>query len=262
MIGLSIMTTARPLGKQADLQQMVGDSEGIAELRVSIELAAWSDATVLLSGESGAGKTLTAGLIHHRSSRALAPLALIKPARMSSVGFASDLATLAPGGTIVIDLVGHLTPPMQGVLLRHLEWCIEAGAMQSRGEAPARLIVATRRDLFADVCAGRFREDLYYRLNQIHLAVMPLRSRMVDVVPTAEHFLRTSRAGLDSNLLTPAVADALAAHSWPGNVRELKRVMHRISDGTRHATVRIGDLRFALRDSEQKASSQPSVVDS
>jgi two-component system NtrC family response regulator len=219
------MTAHRP--NPAGSQQLIGHSEAIAELRTSIELAAASDVTVLLSGESGAGKTLAAQLIHRGSSRALAPLVLVSQSRRSSVGFATDLATLAPGGTIVIDHVETLTPQAQSALLRHLESSIQSVELRPYQPKPARLIVTTRKDLFSEVGAGRFRDDLYYRLNIIHVPVVPLRSRVADIVPTAEHFLRASRAAPGSRLLTPATADALVAHSWPGNVRELQRVLRR-----------------------------------
>lgn len=160
----------------AETRGLVLDTDIDDELRWSIEAAANSDLTVLLSGDCGGGQSLIAQLIHQSGPRAQAPLATINPARMSSVAFATDLALLAPGGTLVIDDVARLTPRLQVVLFRHLDCALRSAAMSCQLPA-ARVIVATRQSLYAEVLAGRFRHDLFYRLNIIQLQIMPLRIR-------------------------------------------------------------------------------------
>ena len=154
----------------AELRELLGNDEGADKLRRSLDVAAASDLTLLLSGESGVGTSLIAEWIHHRSSRAHAPLATIDPSRMSPLAFATDLAMLTPGGTLVIDDVATLTPRGQDVLFRHLD-CGWRPPMPE--QLPARIIVATRQNLYAEVLAGRFRHDLFYRLNLIHLEIVP-----------------------------------------------------------------------------------------
>jgi DNA-binding NtrC family response regulator len=233
----------RSPARAAGSQQLIGQSDVIDEVRRSIELAASSAVTVLLTGERGVGKTLIAQLIHRRSSRANSPFVTINPVRTSSVAFAADLATLAPGGTLVIEQAATLNPRMQAVLFRHLD-CPPQPSLPSDRLPPARLIITTCQSLFAEVLAGQFNEDLFYRLNLIHLEIPPLRSRPDDVVPLAEHFLRTFRTAPGWPHVTPAVATALTQYSWPGNVRELKQAIRRMAK-RRHRPARADDMHLA-----------------
>lgn len=227
----------------AGSQQLVGHSEVVDNVRRSIELAASSAVTVLLTGECGVGKTLIAQLIHRRSSRANSPFVTINPVRTSSVAFAADLAALAPGGTLVVEHAAALNTRMQAVLFRHLD-CRLAPSQPPGRLPPARLIITARQSLFAEVVAGQFNENLFYRLNLIHLEIPPLRHRPDDVVPLAEHFLRMFRRGPGWPSVTPAVASALTRHSWPGNVRELKRAMRHMGK-RRNPPIRADRLQLA-----------------
>lgn len=228
--------------------RIIGSSPAIRQLQELIRRVASSDATVLIRGESGVGKELVAGAIHHASPRHDGPLICLNCAALSPTLLESELfghekgaftgATeqkkgkfeAADGGTLMLDEIGEMDVALQAKLLRVLE-----GHRFERlgGHVPlrvdVRLIAATNRDLAAEVAAGRFRADLFYRLNVVELVVPPLRQRGEDVLQLAEHFVgyfaeKTARVVKG---LTPAARAALAAHHWPGNVRELKNVIER-----------------------------------
>src|SRR5690606_29920631 len=226
--------------------RIIWSSPAIRQLQELIRRVASSDATVLIRGESGVGKELVAGAIHHASPRHDGPLICLNCAALSPTLLESELfghekgaftgATeqkkgkfeAADGGTLMLDEIGEMDVSLQAKLLRVLE-----GHRFERlgGHIPlrvdVRLIAATNRDLAAEVAAGRFRGDLFYRLNVVEIVVPPLRERGEDMLKLAEHFVgyfaeKTAR-GVDG--LTPAARAALVAHRWPGNVRELKNVI-------------------------------------
>jgi NtrC-family two-component system response regulator AlgB len=222
-----------------------------------------TDATVLLRGESGTGKGVLAKAVHARSKRAARPFVTVHCPSLSAELLESDLfghvrgsftgavrdaagkVSAADGGTLFLDEVGDLPLALQPKLLR----LVQDKTYERVGEATprtadVRLIAATNRDLEADVKAGRFREDLFYRLNVIEVTVPPLRARRADVLPLARHLLAffARQAGKPVAGYTPEAEEALAAYPWPGNVRELRNAVERGVILTRDETVGLEHL--------------------
>ncbi|HYJ78108.1 MAG TPA: sigma-54 dependent transcriptional regulator [Longimicrobiaceae bacterium] len=234
----------------AGSDEMVGRSPALQAVRDLIARVAPTDARVLLTGESGTGKEVAASLIHSRSRRAQGPYVRLNCAAIPRDLVESELfghergsftgATerrrgrfeLASGGTLFLDEVADLSLEAQAKLLRALE----AGEVERVGGSEpipvdVRVVAATNRDLRAEVAAGRFREDLLFRLLVIPLHLPPLRERPGDVPLLVEHFLEMSRhrTGLRPPRLRPEAVEALARHPWPGNVRELANILERLS---------------------------------
>ena len=225
-------------------------AEDAASLRL-LELArkvAETSTTLLITGESGTGKDHLARLIHELGPRRDAPFQKIDCASLPQELVESELfghergaftgaverklgrMELAGKGTLVLDEVAALSPSSQGKLLRVLEErTFERLGGTETLRIEARLVALTNADLQQAVSAGRFREDLFFRLNVVTLAVPPLRARPADLMPLAEHLFATLRAvhGRPNAGLSPAVKDALAAYAWPGNVRELRNALER-----------------------------------
>ncbi len=244
------------LGSRHQLAGLVGRSPAMQRLYALVDKVAPTRSTVLVTGESGTGKELVARAVHLRSPRASAafvpvncaaiPEGLIESelfghekgaftgAHMSQEG----LFVSARGGTLFLDEIAELPLGMQVKLLRVLqERKVKPVGGNREVEVDVRLIAATNRDLRAEVEAGRFREDLFYRLNVIHLEVPPLRQRREDILLLAEHFLaRFERDSGRRVRLSPAAADALEAYDFPGNVRELENCIERA------ATLASGDV--------------------
>jgi DNA-binding NtrC family response regulator len=230
-------------------REIVGES---AALRAALERAArvlpHGDATILVTGETGTGKELLARALHYGGPRADAPFVEINCAAIPAPlleselfgyerGAFTDAKTAKPGlfeaaegGSLFLDEIDRLALELQAKLLRTLDQKTtrRLGSTSSR-RFDVRLIAATNADLGAEVRAGRFREDLYYRLNVVTLELPPLRARGDDVIRLAEFFLKkfSTQYALPEPALTAAVRSALAAHAWPGNVRELRNVMER-----------------------------------
>jgi two-component system response regulator HydG len=230
-------------------REIVGES---AALRAALERAArvlpHADATVLVTGETGTGKELLARAVHYGGPRADAPFVEVNcaaiPANLLESelfgyerGAFTDAKTAKPGlfeaaegGSLFLDEIDRLALELQSKLLRTLEQKTtrRLGSTVSR-RFDVRLIAATNADLGAEVRAGRFREDLFYRLNVVNLELPPLRSRGDDVIRLAESFLRkfSVQYALPEPALSAAVRAALLAHSWPGNVRELRNAIER-----------------------------------
>ncbi|TPE60151.1 AAA family ATPase [Sandaracinobacter neustonicus] len=203
--------------------------------------AARSSATILVTGPSGAGKDVIARFLHAESQRAGAPFlalncAALPEAMLESLLFGHERGAFtgalaaAPGlfraagaGTLFLDEIGELPLPLQAKLLRAIE-AREVLPLGATAPVPfeARLIAATNRDLQAEARAGRFREDLYWRLSVFPLALAPLADRPADILPLAAHMLRDAQAAL-----SPAALGALVRHPWPGNVRELANRIER-----------------------------------
>jgi two-component system response regulator HydG len=229
--------------------ELMGDSPA---LRATIEKAsrvlAHKDVTVLIGGETGTGKELLARAIHTGGPRADGPFVAVNCAAIPGQLLESELfghergaftdahrakAGLfeeADGGTLFLDEIGHLPLALQGKLLRALDErrVRRVGANQSRA-VDARIIAATHVDLAAAVRRGEFREDLFYRLNVVHLVLPPLRERGEDVIVLAQAFAEAlaRRYGLPEPRITPDVRAALHRHTWPGNVRELRHAVER-----------------------------------
>jgi NtrC-family two-component system response regulator AlgB len=216
-------------------------------LDVAFKTAA-SEAIILLRGESGTGKGVLARAIHARSQRAGGPLVTVHCPSLSAELLESELfghaqgaftgavrdtvgkVSVAEGGTLLLDEIGDLPLPVQPKLLRLLqERCYErVGETQTRA-SNVRVIAATNRNLEAEIAAGRFREDLFYRLNVIEVTLPPLRERRADLLPLAEHLLRffARQAGKALSGFSEPTRDALLRHPWPGNIRELRNAIER-----------------------------------
>ncbi|QYM79819.1 sigma-54 dependent transcriptional regulator [Horticoccus luteus] len=205
-------------------------------------------ASVLLLGENGTGKTILAEAIHQRSNRAKEPFVTVNcpclkrelleselfgHVRGSFTGAISDAmgkVAAAEGGTLFLDEVGDLPLDIQPKLLRLLQDRVYERVGESRSrQANVRIIAATNRNLAAEVKAGRFREDLYYRLNVISLELPPLRERPEDILDAANHLLRSIGDDLHREFrgFTPLAGEALQSYDWPGNLRELRNVVER-----------------------------------
>ena len=227
---------------------LVGQSAALHQIVSQIDLVAPTDASVLILGETGTGKELVAHEIHRRSQRKEKPLVRVNCAsipkelfeseffghvRGSFTGAIKDRAgrfETADGGTIFLDEVGEIPQEMQGKLLRVLqEKRYERVGDDRTRHADVRIIAATNRDLKQAVAAGRFREDLYYRLHVFPIQVMPLRERMDDIPLLAAHFVELSVRDLKctKTRLTKAGVAKLQNYDWPGNVRELRNVIER-----------------------------------
>jgi transcriptional regulator with PAS, ATPase and Fis domain len=252
MFGLSATTapTAAPViaatpGQVA--RSMVGSSSGVTQLLDLIDRVAATDTTVLIRGESGVGKELVARELHSRSAHANRAFIVVdcaslhdnllqselfgheKGAYTGAIRLKQGLFELAHHGTIFLDEIAELTPELQVKLLRVLE----TGTFRRLGgtadiKVEVRVIAATNRPLELLLREGRFREDLFYRLNVFPIDVPPLRERTDDVPLLAQHFIRTgSIASKRSTRLSPAALQALLQYPWPGNVRELANAIER-----------------------------------
>src|SRR3954470_8870221 len=238
---------------------LVGRGPALEAVARQIDLVAPTDAAVLILGESGTGKELVARELHRRSGRSSKPLIKVNcaavprelyeseffgHARGAFTGALRDRAgrfELADGGTLFLDEVGEIPLELQAKLLRVLqEGELERVGEERTRKVDVRLIAATNRDLRAEAEAGRFRQDLYYRLSVVPVELPPLRKRVEDVPLLAEHFLAQSarRFGRPKPRLTLANVQALQHYHWPGNVRELQHVIERAvitADGARLA---------------------------
>jgi len=227
---------------------LVGQSTGLRHLVRQIDVVAPTEASVLILGETGTGKELVAHEIHRRSARKDRPLVRVNCAsiprelfeseffghvRGSFTGAVKDRAgrfETAEGGTIFLDEVGEIPLDIQSKLLRILqEKRYERVGDDRTRRADVRIVAATNRDLKKAAAAGRFREDLYYRLNVFPIQVPPLRERMDDIPLLAKHFVELSARELKcaKPRLTRAAVTQLQAYDWPGNVRELRNVVER-----------------------------------
>ncbi len=230
------------------LDEIIGESTGMKELRQLIQTVAPSDATVLILGESGTGKELIAGAIHNLSRRRARPYVRINCAAIPEGLLESELfghekgaftgalrqkpgrVEEADAGSVFLDEIGDMSRSLQAKLLRFLEdgsFSRVGGVEELRVDV--RLIAATNRDIIEAIRNGQFREDLYHRLNVVQFRPPPLRDRAEDVEVLAEHFRERFNAALNKSIrgIAPAAQLRLRAHHWPGNVRELRNVIER-----------------------------------
>jgi len=284
--------------KHVDLQtirfnggvQLIGTSKLLGELRAEIEHVGRSGAKVLITGESGVGKEVVARAIAAANPRPGSAFIPVNCAGIPETLLESELfghvkgsftgayrdkpgkLEMASNGTIFLDEIGEMTLRMQGLLLRFLE----TGEIQKVGAervavAPnVRVIAATNRDLRDLVSQGQFREDLFYRINVIHLVVPPLRERREDIPPLIDHFLnnfvglgtRHPNANGDGEGngranghivrgITPEAVTMLCGYSWPGNVRQLENVLERLVVTGRREIIEVDDLPFEIRTALQ-----------
>lgn len=249
--------------------EMLGDSLPMQHLYDQMKRVSTSDATVLITGESGTGKELVARSIHKLSNRAAHPFVAVNCAALSETLLESELFghlrgaftdarserrglfMEAEGGTLLLDEMGDMPMSMQVKLLRALEENrLRAVGSDREIEFNVRVLAATHRDLETAVEEGQFRQDLYYRINVIQLHLPPLRSRGVDILAIASHYIDQFAKSTSKNVtgITETAAEKLLAYSWPGNVRELRNVMERALALTRYDSVTVEDLPDKIRD--------------
>jgi two-component system nitrogen regulation response regulator NtrX len=256
-------------------REMVGRSPAMEGVRGLIGRVAPTDARVLITGESGTGKEVVASAIHRMSPRAAGPLIRVNCAAIPRDLVESELfghergaftgATerrrgrfeLASGGTLFLDEIGDLSAEAQAKVLRALEGGeIERVGGSETIPVDVRILAATNKELRAEVAGGRFREDLFFRLNVIPLHLPPLRERAGDVPLLVDHFLARYRVktGLKPPRITPAAMEALSRHSWPGNIRELANILERLAILHAGAEVGAAELRGVLVGSAPAAA--------
>jgi len=236
------------IGDRFDFSRIIGRSGKMATLLDTLAMVAPSDATVLIMGESGTGKEVVANAIHHNSPRAGQPFIKVSCAALPETLLESELFghekgaftgavsrregrfQLAHRGTIFLDEVGEMSPALQTKLLRVLqEKEFEPLGSARTIKVDIRVIAATNKDLTKEVKEGRFREDLYYRLNVVPITMPPLRERKEDIPPLADHFLAVYREKNRKPLksISGKALDLLVRYDWPGNIRELENSIER-----------------------------------
>ncbi len=244
----------------SEVPMMIGHSPAMQHVYKLIGQVAASDATVLVRGESGTGKELVVNAIHHNSSRAQGPLVKVNCAAIPETLLESELFghekgaftnamyrrigrfEEARGGTLFLDEIGELVPALQSKLLRAVqERTIERLGSNTPIQVVLRVITATSRNLEEAVGEGKFREDLYYRLNVITIELPPLRERREDIPPLVQHFLR--RGGRIVSM-TPSALAMLCDYHWPGNVRELENTIERAAVLARSAIIDESDIQL------------------
>jgi DNA-binding NtrC family response regulator len=261
---------------------LVGVSAAIRSVEEEIDHAARCDAKVLITGESGVGKEIVARLIHEGSARSRGPLITINCAGFPDSLLESELfghvkgsftdahrdkrgwLETANGGTIFMDEVGEMSLRMQALLLRFLE----TGEIQRVGSdrrlppVDVRVVTATHRRLVEHITDKTFREDLYYRLNVVHIEVPPLRERREDVVVLMNHFLHMFCESYQLTVpeVTPEAVGSLTAYAWPGNVRELRNVAERLALRCREGRITVDMLPIEITRERRVPSTSVTAV--
>ncbi|GAB4321017.1 MAG: sigma 54-interacting transcriptional regulator [Candidatus Zixiibacteriota bacterium] len=262
--------------------EFIGQSKVVKDLRSLIARVAVTDATVLITGESGTGKELVARAIHKESKRAKKPFVATNCAALTETLLESELFghekgsftgaykqrigrfELAEGGTLFLDEIGEISGGFQAKLLRALEQSeiVRVGSAEPI-TVDARVIAATNKRLEDEVNEGRFREDLFFRLNVFPITVPPLRERTDDIPLLARHFLRKLR--YESEELSPDVVAALCKYHWPGNIRELRNILERatiLAGGGPIAVEHLGFMPGLIRRKPEPTEAVvPSVAD-
>ncbi|KUO70810.1 MAG: transcriptional regulator [Desulfosporosinus sp. BRH_c37] len=254
--------------------QLVGNSEKMQAVKHLVERVAPTPATVLIQGESGTGKELVAHAIHTLSPRVDGPFIRVNCAALTENLLESELFghekgaftganarktgrfELADGGTLFLDEIGELSFNVQAKLLRVLqERTFERVGGEKTIKVDVRIITATNRDLLKESQEGRFREDLYYRLNVFPIYVPPLRERREDISALAEHFLEKLKNYAGIKTLGPEVLSQLITYTWPGNVRELENVVERMVIISQGAVIGMDSL--SLFDTSSMSAKNP-----
>ncbi len=266
--------TLREEISQLRKREIIGNSPALRQVLEVAAQAAPSVATVLILGESGTGKELLARYVHTKSQRAAGPFVGVNCAAIPESILEAELFghergaftgavakregrfAQAKGGTLFLDEIGELSASVQVKLLRVLqegEYEPVGGRTQ---RADVRIVAATNRDLAAEVAAGRFREDLYYRLNVIAITAPPLRSRPGDVPLLVEHFVKVfgQRNNKGPFTVSPAAIEKLAHYAWPGNVRELENTLERAVVLSRSNVIDLADLPRQIVENERARS--------
>jgi DNA-binding NtrC family response regulator len=259
---------------------IIGASPPMQKVFEIVDQVAPSKATVLITGESGTGKELVANAIHQRSTRASGPFIKLHCAALAeslleselfghergsftgAVGRRDGRFQLADGGTLFLDEIGEISPAIQVKLLRFLqEREFERVGGSQTIHVDVRVIAATNRDLAEDVKAGRFREDLYYRLNVVSIEMPALRERKSDIPALAKFFVDryATQNGKQLDSIAPAALDLMVAYDWPGNVRELENAIERAVVMASGTTLEPKFLPASVRPSERTADGVPPI---
>jgi len=261
-------TLRQTLGESSPLARIVGRQGGLSEVSTLVSRVASADVPVLVQGETGTGKGLVVRALHFEGGRGNAPLVTVNCAALPEALLESELfghvrgaftgasanrrglLEEATGGTLFLDEIGELALPLQAKLLHVLEHGV-VRAVGANRETPitVRFVAATHRDLKAEVAAGRFREDLLFRLDVITIEVPPLRQRTSDLPELVAHFLdesRTKHPGAIARRFSPAAMEKLRTYSWPGNVRELSHLIERAVLLVEKEEIDTGDLPPAI----------------
>ncbi len=275
------LTLHQQLDERYGLHTLIGESPALREVLETVKQAAPSRATVLLEGESGAGKELVARAIHHLSPRAQGPFVAVHCAALSTNLLESELFghekgaftgaferregrfELADGGSLFLDEIGEIDPTVQVKILRALESReFERVGGAKTISTDVRLIAATNRDLRKMVGEGRFREDLFFRLNVIAVRMPPLRERREDIPLLAAHFLKefNRENGKKIREFDPGVMELFRQYPWPGNIRELRNVVHRMVVMARGEKLSPEDAPPELRKPAVPAAPPPAPV--
>jgi two-component system response regulator AtoC len=275
----------RAVSDSQHLGDILGASPAMKQVYDLLDRVAETDASVLITGESGTGKELVAQALHARSKRQQGPFVAIncsampeslleselfghsKGAFTDAKGARSGLFVQANAGTLFLDEIGELALGLQPKLLRALqERTVRPVGSDGEVAFDARIITATNRDLETAVDEKRFREDLFYRINVIHIEVPPLRARGSDVLLLAQHFITRFAGQFDKQVvgLSAAAAEKLMAYAWPGNVRELQNAIERAVALTHFGQLVVEDLPEKIRDYRRShvliASDDPSEL--
>jgi DNA-binding NtrC family response regulator len=256
--------TAAPIAAEPDgLARLVGESPAMCAVRAQIQRLATSDCNVLITGETGSGKDLTAELIHRQSRRARGPLVCVNCAALPDTLLESELfgydrgaftgasslhrgkLEFAHGGTVFLDEIGEMSPYAQSKMLRVIE-SREVQRLGSNATVPidVRIVAATNQDLSAMVASKTFRGDLFFRLNVVRLHLPPLRERKQDIPALLSHYIGefNRRTGHAVKGCSEALLKRLKDHDWPGNIRELRNLVEAIFIDPPIGTIGTGDL--------------------
>ncbi len=256
--------------------KLIGTTAVIGAVREEIDYASRCDAKVLITGESGVGKEIVAGLIHAGSERRQNPMITVNCAALTETLLETELFGHVRGsftgafrdrsgvleqahrGTIFMDEIGETSPRMQGLLLRFLETgeIQRVGSEKTEARVNVRVIAATNRNLVDAVAGKTFRDDLYYRLNVIQLHLPPLRERLEDVPALLSYFLAifADQYHMPVPSVSPDALALLESYKWPGNVRELKNVSERLVVRSRAGAIDVPDLPLNLLRTEPQAA--------
>lgn len=250
---------------EKDLSVLIGVSDYMKELKESIKKIAQTDSTVLITGESGTGKELVARTIHRLSKRNDKPFVPVDCSSLVENLMESELfghvkgafsgATesregrfqMADKGTLFLDEISNISLNVQAKLLRVIqEQEVPKVGKSSPEKVDVRLIAATNKDIRAEIEAGKFREDLFYRISVIPLNILPLREHKSDILPITQHYLETftARYGSKVRCLSPEAQKSLLSYRWPGNIRELKNTIERLCVLCDHEVVNLSDILY------------------
>jgi two-component system, NtrC family, response regulator AtoC len=265
---LEVKRLRQVLADMKGFEDLVGASQPMQRMYAMLEQAAQTTASVLITGESGTGKEIVARTLHRRSRRKDGPFVAVNLSALPDTLLESELFghvkgaftdakvarsglfVKASGGTLLLDEIGDMPLSLQPKLLRALqERRVKPVGADVEVPFDVRVVAATNRNLEDEVVEKRFREDLFYRINVIHVAVPALRDRGTDILMLAEQYVQHFAAQLEKDVrgVSYAAAEKLLAYDWPGNVRELQNCIERAVALTQHDEVQLGDLPEKLR---------------